>query len=375
MDKMPIMEPSIMIDQVESLPELIEDHVEKFDVEVRKFFQKINGEKIDHIYITGCGDSYHAALASEMAFEKISKINCEAINGLRFLDYTSEHLLPNSIVVGVSASGGSARIVEAVKRVDRSRGVSVSITGNAESPIAKNTDYVIHVDIPFMGRSPGVRTYEASLLGLYLTAIRLGEYQGQVKKEEASGLVEELAGLSDIVLKANQACQAVSKKAAQNFKDSPAVLFLGSGPNFGTAVFSAAKICESCGVISFGQDLEEFAHVEGLCYPDDMPVIVFAAKGKSHWRAVEIANYAKTLGKRVMVVAESDDDILKQDFDFSIAMPAYDREEFSPLYYHVISDYLSGYLTEALGRKLFRSDQNRTSAALGSNIQTSKRKN
>jgi glucosamine--fructose-6-phosphate aminotransferase (isomerizing) len=211
------------------------------------------------------------------------------------------------------------------------------------------------------------------LLGLYLLAIRLGQYQGQLDMEAVDNLIGELIDLGDVILKANESCKEICKTAARDFKDSPAVIFLGSGPNFGTAVFSAAKICEACGVISFGQDLEEFAHVESLCYPNDMPIVVLSAKGKSHWRAIEIAKFAKTLGKRVMVAGEVGDEILDQGFDYSISLPVHGREEFSPLYYHVISDYLAGFLTEELGRKLFRSDQNRSSTAMSSNIQMKKR--
>ena len=369
MNSRPIIEPSMMIEQAESLPKLITDHVRIIDNEVQKFISDLNGRNVEHLYVTGCGDSYHAALAAEMAFENIANINCEPVNGLRFLGYTADHLLDNSIVMGVSASGSSARIVEAIKAVKKIGVLTVGVTGNLESPIAMNAELVISVDIPFIGWSPGVRTYEASLLGLYIAAIRLGQYKDQLDEKEANSLIKELLSLSDVILETNKISKEISKKAARNFKDSPAILFLGSGPNFGTALFSAAKICESCGLISFGQDLEEFAHVEGLCYPDDLPVVIFVAEGKSHWRAVEIANYGKALGKRVMVVATENDDIFNEDFNFSVPLPGNVREEFSPLYYHLISDFLAGYLAEELGRKLFRSDQNRTSTTVSSNIQ------
>ncbi len=365
-----VLEPSVMIEQVESLPKLIEEQVTKFNSSVQKFIKELPVGKVANVYLIGCGDSYHAALAVEMAFENIAKVNCESINGLRFLEYTSNHLLPDSIVIGVSASGGSARIVEAIKRVNENGGLTVGLTGNPESPLAKNADLVINVDIPFMGHSPGVRTYEASVLGLLITAIRLGQSQGHLEQKEADGLVDELRSISAVVSRANKACKALSMEAARHFKDSPAIIFLGSGPNFGTAQFSAAKICEACGVISFGQDLEEFAHVENLCYPDNMPIVIFAAKGNSHWRAIEIANLSKSLGKRVMVVG--DGELLNNGFDFIISLPDTVREEFSPLYFHVISDYLAGYLTEELGRKLFRSDKPRENHAAHSNIQVNR---
>ena len=71
---------------------------------------------------------------------------------------------------------------------------------------------------------------------------------------------------------------------AEVIADAPVMIMVGSGPSYGTALFSAAKIIEASGVFAVGQDLEEWSHVERYAYPDDMPIFVIAPPGRSHRR-------------------------------------------------------------------------------------------
>ena len=243
------------------------------------------------------------------------------------------------------------------------------MTGDPESPLAKNAHHLLDVNIPFMGKSPGIRTYFSSLLGLVLT----GSVFGQIKKNKNHpGDINDnptLTKLPDHIQNTLSSCEPAARKFAAKIKDAPAIIFLGSGPSFGTAMFSAAKVCEACGVLSFAQDLEEFAHVENLCYPNNLPVCVIAPKGKSHWRAVEISKMSSELGKRVVVIAENND----QDFnDFNgdlSTIPVNLPEEYTAFLYPIFGTYLAAYLTLELGRKLFRSDSRGNRPLVNSNIQ------
>lgn len=114
------------------------------------------------------------------------------------------------------------------------------------------------VELPDLRRSPGIRTYQASVLGLLLAAIRLGEARGL----GAGQLREELAGLADAVDATAARVRDRCRETAQLLVGSLVLTFTGSGPSYGTAQFSAAKMTEGAGVFAAGQDLEEWCHVE-----------------------------------------------------------------------------------------------------------------
>ena len=135
------------------------------------------------------------------------------------------------------------------------------------------------------------------------------------------------------------------------------MVMLGSGPSYGTALYSAAKMVEAAGIFSTGQDLEEWWHVERFAYPVDMPVFVIAPPGRSHWRAGDLAATARGLGRRVIAVTHADDTEVSRHAHAVLSVYGEVREEFSPLLYHLFASYVAAYVAERLGRCLFQGDR------------------
>jgi glucosamine--fructose-6-phosphate aminotransferase (isomerizing) len=117
---------------------------------------------------------------------------------------------------------------------------------------------------------------------------------------------------------------------------------------------------EAAGVFAMGQDLEEWRHVERHAYPDDMPTVVIAPPGHSYPHAAMVAAQARDLGRRVVAVTvEGDTDIAGQAH---VVLPvcAEMREEFTPLLYHLFSNYLAAFVAERLARLPFQADRFRS---------------
>ena len=139
-------------------------------------------------------------------------------------------------------------------------------------------------------------------------------------------------------------------------KDHVFISYVGSGPSFGTASFSGAKVVEAAGVFSVPTDLEEWAHVERFTYPLDFPVFIVAPPGKGYWRAAMLAEGVKRLGHYLMVVVEAGDEEVAKYADVVFPIPGHVREEFSPLVYYIPGTTFAYYLTKALGRSMFMTD-------------------
>jgi glucosamine--fructose-6-phosphate aminotransferase (isomerizing) len=360
---MELMSPSVMIPQVKDLPKIMRDNSHEFDwgeMGVRRSLSPLEIMSANRVYVSGSGDSYHAALAAEMAFEEIGRTPCEPSNGMTFTAYIADTMptpFPNDpLVIGISASGGSYRTIQLLEAAKANNANTLALTGTAGSPVTQVADNKIVVGVPDMGKSPGIRTYQASLMGLLLLAIRFGEIKGYIPQEEANGIRSELKSLADLVEATVEKAETPARELAKAWAESPMMMFLGSGPSYGTAMFSAAKVVEGAGVFAVAQDLEEWAHVERFCYPNDMPVYIVAPPGKSHWRAVEVAETAKSLGHRVAAVIQEGDDAIGQYADVVFPVPGEVREAFSPIVYHVASNFFASYVAEQLGRSCFQSD-------------------
>lgn len=352
------MQPSVIVDQVRDLPRLVREHTKPFDRLVRTLLTPLEYLSLRRLVLTGDGDSFHAAHAAELAFERFADLPCEPQSAQRFLDYGVDWLpvpFPNSsLVVGISASGRTQRVAQCLERARQRGALTVALTGTPGSPVTAAAERQLVVKLPDMGRSPGLRTYNANLLGLYLLAIRIGEIRDRYHQDEANALRRELADLSATLAATLAAAEGPARAAVDAFHDAPVLAFAGSGPSYGTALFAAAKVVEAAGVPAFGQDLEEWWHVERFAYPRDMPLFIIAPPGRSHWRAVELARAAKGLGRRVAAVVRDGDDEVAQHADWVFPVAGDVREEFTPLVYHLGADLFASFLAERLGRLPFQ---------------------
>jgi glutamine---fructose-6-phosphate transaminase (isomerizing) len=310
------------------------------------------------VYLTGDGDSYHASCASEMAFESIGGAACEPLSALRFLEYAAPWLGSagpgRPLVIAVSASGRTERVAQAVAAARERGALTVAVTSRAGGPVIEAADRSVVIQLPDLRPSPGIRTYQASLLALLLTAIRLGEARGRHGAREAGLLREELAGLADGIEATAAAIKGRCRETAELIADSPVLAFTGSGPSYGTAQFGAAKMAEAAGVFASAQDLEEWCHVECHAYPDDLPVFVIAPPGRSHWRARGLAAAASSRGRRVIAVTHRDDQEISAHACIVLPVSGDAREEFSPMLYHVFAGYVAGHLARQLERFPFQ---------------------
>ena len=355
------LKPEVMFGQVAGLADDLRQLTRPFEQQVRAVLTPSEWQAVKKVYLTGDGDSYHASCAAEMAFQVIADVACEPLSAQRFLDYGAAWMRPaappHTLVIATSASGGTERVVQAIERAKEYGALTVALTGTPNSAVTQVADRSVVVELPHKERSPGIRTYQASLMGMLLVAIQLAERRGRYAQEETDRLRQELIALADVVDATTNAIQAGCREVADMIAASPIVVMLGSGPSYGTALYSAAKLVEAAGVFVLGQDLEEWWHVERFAYPLDMPVFVIAPPGRSHWRAQSVAALARGLGRRVIAVTHTDDTEVTRHAHMVLPVQGEVREEFSPLLYHLFASYVAAHVAERLGRCPFQSDR------------------
>jgi glucosamine--fructose-6-phosphate aminotransferase (isomerizing) len=355
------LKPEVMVNQVEGLAGDLRALLRPFAQQIHTVLTPSEWRAVNKVYLTGDGDSYHASCAAEMAFEAIADMTCVPMSAQRFLDYGAawmRHASPHqTLVVATSASGGTKRVVQAIERAKVHGALTIALTGTPNTAVTQVADRTIVVELPQKQRSPGIRTYQASLLGMLLVAIELSEMRNPSRQEAADGLRQELAAVADVVEATTDAIKGRCREVADMIAETPALVMVGSGPSYGTALFSAAKVIEAAGIFALGQDLEEWWHVERFAYPVEMPVFVIAPPGRSHWRAGDLAATARALGRRVIAVTHKDDDEVTRHAHAVVPVQGEVREEFSPLLYHLFASYVASYVATRLGRSLFQSDR------------------
>jgi glucosamine--fructose-6-phosphate aminotransferase (isomerizing) len=202
---------------------------------------------------------------------------------------------------------------------------------------------------------PGTRSYAASQLALYLIAIHLGQINGRLQKKQANQLRHELVGMADLMEKTIAASDPMARKLAQEWLAADQFVFCGAGPNYGTALFSAAKILEASGDTAVAQDTEEWAHLQYFAKQENTPTFIISAGGRDESRALEVATAAHHIGRRVAIIAPAGSKLAQTpDKDALLPVAGPVREAFSPLLTCLPGTLFAACRAQVIGELYFR---------------------
>ena len=344
----------MMYTQIISQPALLLEIFEATERAVQDAFTHFRPRRWQAIYTAGCGDSFYAGLACEMAFGRFCRLPVKALSAMQCARYEADRLAPHAVLFGISNSGHVSRSIEAVE-LARAAGIdTIAVTGNGTSGIARAAAAAIPVAIPPMGRSPGIRSYTVQLLSLLLCALRLGELRQTLSAAEAETWRQQLRNVAACMEATLQASDALAAEVAERLGEAEDWVFLGSGPSYATALFTAAKLVESCGANAWGQDIEEWAHIQFFNRQEHTPTCVIVPPGRSVDRVLELLPYVKGIGRHTLVVASSQQTFLPTQVDVVLPVAQPVPEELSPLVYCLAGELLAYYLAEVRGAEFFQ---------------------
>jgi glucosamine--fructose-6-phosphate aminotransferase (isomerizing) len=347
----------MMYSQIVSQPALLEEVFDRAEQRVRDVLSHFQGQQWRAIYTAGCGDSFYAGLACEMAFTRFCRLPVKALPAMHFARYEVDNVSAPAVLFGISNSGGVSRTIEAVAMA-RDAGIdTIAVTGNSTSRITQEAAATLAVTIPAMGRAPGIRSYTVQLLTLFLCALRLGEMRHVLSSEEAIRWRQRLRHVATSMEETIAANDAPIRRLVEHWRDEQDWVFVGAGPSYATALFSAAKLVESCGVHAWAQELEEWGHIQFFNRRARTPTCVIVPPGRSVDRALELLPYVKGIGRYTIAVASSEQPFLPTQVDMVLPVPHLADEVFSPLVYCLAGELLAYYMAVTRDTPFFCADR------------------
>lgn len=317
---------------------------------------------VQKIFITGCGDSWMAGVGAKPAFESLTKIETHAIRPIEFSRILSNKNLgysPNTpLVILISYSGGAARVVECAKRANKYGANTLAITNNPDSPLAKECRYCLHVGLPVGGDYfPGATTYNASLIALYVLALRIARVRNKINPLEYDDMHKELLSFVSICQKDVDSYKDRAFDIACKWQNLKAEDFIGDYGDYATAFFGSAKVIECFGGYTTYDDSEDWCHINFfLVNPETIGRVVIANKSSaSYGRLLETIAAIKILNSPCMIISDIDASEFPEGMEvFTIPTPKYFW--MNPLVQHIPFDLVAGYIAELKGIKAFRED-------------------
>lgn len=345
-----------MLRQVLSVPGLLEEVYPDVEPQVRYVMTTPEIYSVKKVVLTSCGDGWAACLAAKRAFEKFLQIPIETVEPLSLARYYQMKWVGespcNPLVIAVSNSGQVTRVVEAVERMKAHNAMTIAVTSNPESPLAKTAQKVIVPKIPKFENSPGVRTYAVLQMIMYLLAIRMGEVRLKYTMDQANAYRQELKWLPKEFLNNSEQVCALALEAAKEFQDASSAEMIGCGADYGAAVYGHEKMYEAAGILAVYLDSENWFHVNYFLKDVKHTLtIVFASKGnEAQSRTRELTERLNQMGRKFVLV--TNDESLQAEYRF--LTPASDTCLFQPMAAHMVPALIAGYLAAIRGEPYSR---------------------
>lgn len=285
----------------------------------------------DSVFITGCGDSFFAGMATQQAFLQHARIFTQAVEAMEYSRYQGLYAPRNSLLIAVSNSGRVSRTIEAAHSGRRRLG-TIAVTDSPDSDLARVATLTVSVGLPPMSSGgTGTHTYLASLLALYVLAITLGEVRGTLSAKEAADLHRILDRGTEAVTWTLEHSHGPVRRVVSLSCSEHILYVLGAGPNYGTAYYGAAKLLEAVAVSGVPVQLEEWAHGQFHISGPDTTYVVLAPSGSGRDRVLEQLDGLRAMQANLIVVGPEGDTEPGASTPHVIPVSGRLPEEFSPL--------------------------------------------
>ena len=364
-----------------SLKEMCEPQIDGLKKALKETIPADEFKKIRRVYITGCGDSYLAAKAAVPVFKHYAGafgngfLAVRNIDAARSIQYNEPQ---STLLIAISASGGPARIEEALSRASKAGCKTVLVTNNPESRSAAASEYLFNVNTPeFPEMGPGLRNYFASLSGLYTLAVHMGVAKGFIDDNEFENLFDAIRDYTNRFMKDIDAIDDLAFKVAVDWKDTVAIEAIADNLDYPSAAFICAKFVEVDGKMTTVANSEDWCHVNYFAADANKigTIILSTSAFPNASRVKETLMTVNGIGRKVFVISDGNkSDYTDKDIPFvTITKPSKGYEFIAPLLNHIPGDILASYVAALDEEPYFRGPESaQGKTPIGNTIRTSK---
>ena len=274
---------------------------------------------IDHIIITACGTSWHAALVGEYLLEEFAHIPVEVEYASEFR-YRNAPVEKNTLVLAITQSGETADTLASLRETRRRGHKVLAICNVVGSSIAREADGGIYLHAgPEIGVA-STKAFTSQVTVLTLLALLMGRIRmlSSNRGRQIIEALEKIPGQLEQILRQNDAIGRLALKytRAQNF------FFLGRQYNYPVALEGALKLKEISYIHAEGYPAAEMKHGPIALIDKDTPSVVIAPTDAMYEKTLSNLQEIKARGGPIIALATEGNTTLARHCDDVIYLPA-----------------------------------------------------
>ncbi len=260
---------TLMWKEINEAPVVFEE-IQKNNADVMKsLVSAIKAGTSTNFVAAARGTSDHALIY----FKYMLEINSQYTVGLSAPSvitlYKGKINYSNSIVIGCSQSGKAADVLEIIKRGNEQGAITIGVTNDINSPIAKEAKYHLYCSAGLESSVAATKTFSAQLYLLLWLAAELSNH-----KED----LLHLRSLTQEITKVIPQIDKLTTKYAEKFKNMKSGFILSRGMTYAIALEATLKLQETCYIQMKGYAGSDFYHGPMAMVSEETPVILYCAK-------------------------------------------------------------------------------------------------
>ena len=274
--------------------------------------------ELKRIILTGCGTTFHAALAGEYMIEALARIPVECDYASEFR-YRNTPLDPETAVFAMSQSGETADTLAALRESKRKGALTLGVCNNIFSTISRESDGGIGLRAGVEIGVAATKTFTSELAILAMLGLMLGRIRDltQADAEEIIEGLESLPRLVERTLERNDLIADIAVKYAKtrNF------LFMGRQANFPIALEGALKMKEITYIPASGHPSAELKHGIIALINEETPSIVLVPQDEVYEKNISNIEEIKARRGPVIAIGTDGENTLASLCDETILLP------------------------------------------------------
>ena len=261
---------SILEYEIKQQPEVLATILKEEASAVEEVSDSIAKFRPSFISFVARGTSDNAARYGQYLFGSLNRLPAGLATPALFTLYKTPPRMDGGLVVGISQSGQSPDVVEVVYESKRQGALTIAITNDSQSPLAKAAEFVLQLHTGEERSVAASKTYTASLLILAMISTALSG-----KESLRRVLLTIPEQVANIITRSDQILEI-----ANEYRTYDSCMVIGRGFNYATAFEISLKLKELSRVLADPYSPADFQHGPVALVESGFPVLVIATQGK-----------------------------------------------------------------------------------------------
>ena len=283
--------------EISEQPQVLKEVARRWS-EVRDEVKALGRRDLAFVSIVARGSSDNAGLYGKYLLGIRNRLSVAMALPSLFTMYKAPPRLDRSLVIGISQSGRSPDIVEALAEAKRQGAATLVITNTPDSPLGALGDVTFDVGAGEEKAIAATKTYTAQLMALALLSATLAD------DEEMFRSLDSVSDLAAQCLEEND--DATVEESVQAFGPMAQCVVLGRGYNYATAYEWSLKLKELAYVLAEPYSSADFQHGPIAVVEKGFPVLAVMPEGPCRKDLVELVDRLETeKGAKVLELSSS----------------------------------------------------------------------